>query len=167
MTQILTLVRHAKSSWNHPYLSDFERPLNKRGLKNAPDMGKRLATQGYKVNTIISSPATRAITTAEFIASQIEFNIQKIRQDERIYEASLNTLINLVKTLDNNSISIMLVGHNPGFTMLCNYLTDANAKVDNMPTCAVAQIEFNENSWGNITEHSGKLIDFDYPRKKI
>ncbi len=78
MKRVLTLVRHAKSSWNDANLSDFERPLNSRGLKNAPEMGKRLADENYLVDSIISSPAVRAITTAEFIASEIEFNIQKL-----------------------------------------------------------------------------------------
>ncbi len=163
MKRVLTLVRHAKSSWNDANLSDFERPLNSRGLKNAPEMGKRLADENYLVDSIISSPAVRAITTAEFIASEIEFNIQKVDRNEKIYEASLNTLIDLVAGLDDNLHRVMLVGHNPGFTVLCNYLS--NAEIDNMPTCAIAQIQFDINSWESITEHSGKLLDFDYPKK--
>ena len=163
MARTLTLVRHAKSSWNDTSLSDFERPLNSRGLKNAPEMGRRLADANYLVDSIVSSSAIRAITTAEFIASEIEFNLQKIDRNEEIYEASLNTLIDLVTNLDDNLNRVMLVGHNPGFTVLSNYLS--NAEIDNMPTCAVVQIQFDMNSWKSITERSGKLLDFDYPKK--
>ena len=163
MGRTLALVRHAKSSWKHEDLSDFERPLNSRGLKNAPEMGRRFVEKSYVVDCIISSPAVRAITTAEFIASELEFNIQKIRQSKIIYEATLNTLTKLVLDLDNNWFRVMLVGHNPGFTSLCNYLS--NAKIDNMPTCSIALIQFDVERWDAITEHSGKLLDFDYPKR--
>lgn len=161
--RILTLVRHAKSSWGNDNLRDFDRPLNNRGLKTAPEMGKRLVDDGYQVDSIISSPAIRAITTAKIIAKEIGFSEQEIQQDPVIYDASLNTLIDLVTSLDNNSKQVMLVGHNPGFTILGNYLS--NARIDNMPTCAIAQIQFDIGSWESITEHSGELIDFDYPKK--
>ena len=164
MRRSLTLVRHAKSSWNDANLSDFERPLNKRGLENAPDMGRRLHAANYSVDRIISSPATRAITTAEFIASEIEFNFQKIERIENIYEASLSALVDLVASLNDNLQSVMLVGHNPGLTALCNFLS--NAVLDNMPTCAVAQIHFDIDRWNSITKHSGKLVNFDYPKNK-
>ena len=164
MQRILTLVRHAKSNWNNADLADFERPLNSRGLKNAPEMGKRLADAKFKVDLIISSPAVRAITTAEFIASELGYNFKKIKHAEAIYDASLNTLLHLISSLDDNVNNIMLVGHNPGMTMLCNYLS--NAGIENMPTCSIAQIQFRVNSWQSITEHSGKLLDFDYPKSR-
>lgn len=163
MGRTLILVRHAKSSWKHEGLSDFERPLNNRGFKNAPEMGRRLVDENLSVETIISSPALRAITTAELIADEMAFNIRKIEQNEQIYEASLTTLIDLVSGLDNNSHRVMLVGHNPGFTGLCNYLSDA--RIDNMPTCSIAQIHFDIDRWDSISEHAGRLVDFDYPKK--
>lgn len=163
MGRTLILVRHAKSSWKHEGLSDFERPLNNRGFKNAPEMGRRLVDENLSVETIISSPALRAITTAKLIADEMAFNIRKIEQNEQIYEASLTTLIDLVSGLDNNSHRVMLVGHNPGFTVLCNYLSDA--RIDNMPTCSIAQIHFDIDRWDSISEHAGRLVDFDYPKK--
>lgn len=163
MVYTLILVRHAKSSWKDETLSDFERPLNNRGLKNAPEMGKRLVDADFNVDTIISSPAVRAITTAELIAKELAFNIRNIEQNVQIYEASLSTLIDLVCSLNNNFHRVMLVGHNPGLTILCNYLSDA--RIDNMPTCSIAQIQFNMNRWDSVSEHAGKLVDFDYPKK--
>ncbi len=163
MERVLTLVRHAKSSWNNADLSDFNRPLNSRGLKNAPEMGRRLRDANYQVNSILSSPATRAITTAEYIAAEIEYNLQNIQLHDEIYEANINTLLYLISSVDNKYTNIMLVGHNPGFTQLCNYLCDAN--IDNMPTCSIAQIQFDIKDWQDIAEQSGQLLDFDYPKK--
>ena len=163
MGRTLSLVRHAKSSWKHAGLCDFERPLNSRGLKNAPEMGKRLAKSKYVVDCIISSPAVRAITTSKLIASELSYNTQKIEQNMQIYEASVDMLIDLVTALDDNLFRVMLVGHNPGFTALCNYLSDAN--IDNMPTCSIAQIQFDVDKWDSVSAHSGVLLDFDYPKK--
>ena len=163
MGRQLTIVRHAKSSWSDTGLSDFDRPLNDRGLKNAPEMGRRLAEESYSVDRIISSPAMRAITTAEIIASEIGFDAKQIVKHAEIYEASVDTLLSLITSFEGKTKSVMLVGHNPGFTVLCNYLS--NASIDNMPTCSIAQIKFDVDTWKSITEHSGKLIDFDYPKK--
>ena len=163
MLRVLTVVRHAKSSWNQAGIDDFDRRLNKRGLRNAPEMGKRLADAGFVVDKIISSPAVRAITTAKLIAKEINFNSQKITQEASIYNASLDTLLNIVTSLDDNLTRVMLVGHNPGFTNLCNYLS--NCSIDNLPTCSIVQIKFPTTSWCSITKHTGELINFDYPKK--
>ena len=162
MRHKLILVRHAKSSWTEAGLTDFDRPLNDRGLKNAPEMGRRLAKANFAVDTIITSPAVRAITTAKIIAKEIGFDVKRIVQNEHIYDASVNILLDLVRNLDEHVNKAMLVGHNPSFTVLCNRLS--NARIDNMPTCSIAQIQFNISSWEAITEHSGELTDFDYPK---
>ncbi len=163
MARELTLVRHAKSSWNDSSLSDFERPLNNRGFKDAPKMGKRLQNAHGRVDIILSSPAKRAITTAELIANKLDFNLQNIQLREEIYEANVNTLLLLISSLDNQYSKVMLIGHNPGFTMLCNYLCNAN--IDNMPTCSIVNIRFDTDSWNEVSEYSGELISFDYPKK--
>jgi phosphohistidine phosphatase len=161
MQRVLTLVRHAKSSWGDPEVHDFDRPLNERGFKSAPMMAKRLADGNYAVDAIISSPAKRAITTAEIIAKEIK--IESVEQNIEIYNAGISALLGLVNSLDDTLNSVMLVGHNPGFTILCNYLS--NARIDNMPTCSIAQIQFDVDRWKAITKHSGELINFDYPKK--
>ena len=161
MQRILTLVRHAKSSWGNPEVHDFDRPLNDRGSKSAPMMATRLVDTNYAVDAIISSPAKRAITTAEIIAKKVK--CETIEQNIDIYNAAIDTLITLVNSLDDTLYRVMLVGHNPGFSVLCNYLS--NARIDNMPTCSIAQIQFNIDSWTKIIEHSGELISFDYPKK--
>ena len=165
MSLTLTLVRHAKSSWDHVGLQDFDRPLNERGLRNTPEMGKRLVKRGYKPDVIISSPAKRAITTAEIIAAEIGFDKDHILQEPAIYAAGLSALVDIVTRIDDEYQSTMLVGHNPGFTELCNYL--CAARIDNVPTCGIVRIKFRTNAWNTIAKHDGEMIDFDYPKKAL
>ncbi len=164
MHRLLVLIRHAKSSWDEVGLQDFDRPLNKRGQKNAPEMGQRLAAKNFTTDIIISSPAKRAITTAKLIATEIDFDRKKIIQQAEIYEAGLNTLVNVVSTIDDKYHRAVLVGHNPSFTYLCNYLSDA--ELDNIPTCGIAHIQFDVEAWSDITQHAGKIIEFDFPKNK-
>ncbi|MDE0250203.1 MAG: histidine phosphatase family protein, partial [Gammaproteobacteria bacterium] len=93
MPRSLTLVRHAKSSWADAGLTDFERPLNRRGLRDAPMMGQRLARAGYQADAIISSPAVRAATTADLIAEEIGFHRSLILRKHSVYAAGLATLL--------------------------------------------------------------------------
>jgi len=160
--RILYLVRHAKSSWDDARLKDIDRPLNKRGFRDAPNMGKRLYEAGVQVQMILSSPAKRAYTTASLIACEIEYDSRKIIIDDDIYEATTRDLLNIIHELDDTLISVMLVGHNPGFTALANYLT--KEYFDNVPTSGIVAISFS-SSWNQIGRNSGKLIFFDYPKK--
>ena len=157
----LYLARHAKSSWKHPELSDIERPLNKRGKRDAPYIGNLLKEKGVKPNILISSPAVRARKTAVVIAERIDYTKSKILIDDKIYESSSTELLNIIKSFDDKYNSVMMFGHNPGFTMLNNYLT--NSFIDNIPTCGVVGIRF-KSSWEKIDNASGKAFFFIYPK---
>jgi phosphohistidine phosphatase len=157
----LYLARHAKSSWKHPELSDIERPLNKRGNRDAPYIGELLKEKGVKPNILISSPAVRARKTAVVIAKKIDYPKGKILIDDNIYESSSTELLNMIKSFDDKYNSVMMFGHNPGFTMLNNYLTDSF--IDNIPTCGIVGIHFN-SSWKKINGGSGKAFFFIYPK---
>ena len=161
----LYLVRHAKSSWKERNLSDFDRPLNKRGNRDAPFMGNLLRQKGVSPDVIISSPAKRAITTAKTIAKEVGYPINKIMEVENIYEASAGELINIINDIDDKHETAILFGHNPGFTMLSNYLS--GQRIDNLPTCGVVHIEFPFESWNKVEIDSGKLIEFEYPKKYL
>jgi phosphohistidine phosphatase len=161
----LYLVRHAKSSWDYPELSDFERPLNKRGKRNAPEMGMRLAKRNLTFDAVVSSPANRALTTADTIAGQLGFAKKQIIQDESVYHGSRSELISIIHQFSDHWDTVMLVGHNPGFTDLANYLKAPDHHINNVPTCGVVAIEFTTNHWNDIGMHSGKLLFFDYPKK--
>lgn len=149
----LFLMRHAKSNWNDANLSDFQRPLNERGLKAAPLIGKIMFDRRIKPDLIISSPAERAKQTAMLVkeAAQIDGEIQF---EKRIYEASVSTLMKILAETGEAVKSVMLIGHNPGFEGLLNVLTGA---AQPMPTAALAVIDLNINNWGEITPNCGTL----------
>lgn len=158
----LYLVRHAKSSWKDMSIIDFDRPLNKRGLHDAPLIGSLLKNKKIDIELIISSPAKRAKETAKIIANQIGFK-DNILFDKEIYEASLEKLISIIKNFDENINNVMLIGHNPGLTNLANYLS--KEFITNIPTCGVVALTLN-NSWKNMSAKDWKIIFFEYPKKK-
>ena len=157
------LVRHAKSSWKYPNLDDFERPLNKRGRKSALIMGESLNKLQVAPDLVISSPANRAAMTARIIANAINYPLEKIQYNEIIYLSGENALIHVIKNINDGAKEAMLIGHNPGFTDLANYISDQ--RISNIPTCGVFCVDFNILSWGKIGEHSGKLKFFEFPKK--
>lgn len=162
MPKTLYLVRHAKSSWDDPSLADRDRPLSERGLSSAPDMGRRLAVQGHKPDLVISSPARRALATAKKLAKEIGYRESKVITDEHLYFSGTRSMVDLLEKLDDKHKKVMLVGHNPAMTSLLNILCDT--QVDNMPTCAVAVIEFDMESWSELTMSDGELMDYDFPK---
>ena len=160
--KILYLVRHAKSSWSDSSLTDRERPLNKRGRRSAPDMGRRMAAQGHRPELIVSSPANRAITTARTIAKELGYDDADIVTDEDLYFGSMQGVL---EGLDDRYDKVMVVGHNPTMTYHMNTL--ANTSVDNMPTCAVAVIGFEIASWADLYPAGGELLDYDFPKRVL
>ncbi len=166
--KILTLVRHAKSSWSDTHLSDRERPLNKRGERDAPKMGERIAEHGIRPSLIVTSPATRAWTTARIIAAEISYPIEFLEREDGLYLASLNELLAIIAEQDNEFNNMMIVGHNPGFTELVNVLT--NEKLVNLPTAGIAVIDLPINEWKDVMEvthgQTGNLKYLSYPKLK-
>ena len=159
----LYLLRHAKSSWGDTALGDVERPLNKRGKRDAPTMGKRLKKRKAEPDLILSSPAKRAVKTASIVAKEIGFPKKKIATDGSIYAASVSELLDVVRNIDDAYGRVMLVGHNPGFTDLADILADGS--VGDMPTCAVCCLDFDCDSWKAVSEGGGKIVFYDYPKK--
>ena len=160
----LTLIRHAKSSWNNPGLRDFDRPVNDRGKRDLPHMAERFAESYGAPELIVSSPAKRARKTARGFAKAVGLEKDDVSFEERIYEAWLDTLLEIVWSLDDGVDDAVLVGHNPTFTELCEWLSGAG--IANMPTCAVARIELDVERWSEVGRRSGSLVSFDYPKKE-
>jgi phosphohistidine phosphatase len=160
--KLLYLVRHAKSSWRDSALDDIERPLNKRGKRDAPFMGELLKEKVVNPDVVFSSPAKRASKTAQIIAEQIGYSKKDIIYTEEIYEASSHELVEFIKKIDDEYNSVMIFGHNPGFTMLNNFLS--KKYIDNIPTCGIVALEFN-SSWEEIEKNSAKMLFFDYPKR--
>jgi phosphohistidine phosphatase len=159
----LYLIRHAKSSWSNPGLSDFERPLNKRGLKDADRMGKVLKRILPHPDCVLTSSARRAQETAEILADKIGFPIKKVIVEERIYGAAVHDLLEIITELDDKLKTVVLFGHNPGMTNLANLLNDI--ETDNIPTCGIFVIEFQTKHWRKIAEKTGTFLAFEYPKK--
>ncbi len=157
------LIRHAKSSWENPSQTDFERPLNERGFNDATKMAKLLKSKNIIPDLILSSPATRALTTAEIFAQHFNYLQEAIKSDEKIYEASIRDLAEVVSEIDNSFDTVFLFGHNPGISNFANFLS--NKMVEYFSTCAIAGLELNIDLWSNLERHCGKLILFEYPRK--
>ncbi len=156
-------VRHAKSSWSYPELTDFERPLNKRGRRDAPFMGKLLLQKGWKPEIIVSSPALRAYFTARLMARELEYPLRDIVSTEDLYEASASDFLRVINNMDEKFSSVMLVGHNPGITLTVNLLSDRT--IENIPTAGVAVVGFRLASWREIELHMGSLLEFEFPKK--
>jgi phosphohistidine phosphatase len=159
----LYLVRHAKSSWDNPKLSDFERTLNDRGMESAPLMAERLEKKHIVPGIMVSSPAIRAITTAVIFAGILGYPEDAIVQNMDIYTGSTPDLLRIVRALPDSCQSAMLFGHNPVMTEFSNLLTGEH--LENMVTCGVMRIDMGE-SWKETGERTGKWVWYDYPKKK-
>ena len=144
-------------------MADFDRPLNARGKRDAPFMGERLKKARIKPDLIVSSPANRAITTAEIIAEIIGFPISDIVTRRSIYDGDAGVLLRLIQNLGSSITNAMLIGHNPEITSVASYLT--NYPVSNIPTCGIFAVDFDIESWTEVSEGTGKLIFFDFPKK--
>ena len=158
----LVIVRHGKSSWDNAGLSDHQRPLSKRGLKDAPVMGTRLAEYGPPVDRVISSSATRALTTAELVTHEMGLPWDEIQIEDALYHATEEEMIDLINEQDDYLDGLMLFGHNPGMTYLVNYLSDLD--LDNLPTCGVVVLQFDVESWAEIGEAVAVSADYDFPK---
>ena len=156
----LLLIRHAKSSWIDPSLLDFDRPLNTRGKKNAPLMGKRILNYNLNLDLIISSAAMRAKTTAKLIAQEINFDLESIKYESDLYHATKEVLFEVLSKQKKESIAI--VGHNPGIQDFSNWL--CLGPTVNFPTCGIVNITFNLDNWTEIYRNCGSITFFEYPK---
>ncbi|MDB5232634.1 MAG: histidine phosphatase family protein [Chitinophagaceae bacterium] len=155
-------MRHAKSSWNDASVTDFDRPLNDRGKKDAPVIAKRLRKKGFEIDGFISSPAKRALTTAEIFAEEFGVKKKKIITMDELYQASPASFFKLISELDNELKRVIVFSHNPGITDFVNQLTDS--RVDDMPTCAVFAAEADCKKWKDFASAERTMIYFDYPK---
>lgn len=163
MSKKLLIIRHAKSDWNNPELRDFDRPLNERGERNAPDMARRLIKNELVPQLLVSSPAVRALSTAQLFADEFGYERTSIVQEPQIYEARSSTLLEIINGFDNHIDFIALFGHNPGVSHLASKLTDA--QFFDLPTCGVVLIKFPFDDWQMISVGTGSIRYEDYPKK--
>lgn len=161
----LFLIRHAKSSWGDPSVSDFYRKLNKRGKKDAPFMALKIAEAGASPDMILSSPAKRAKKTAQAMAQGVGFKKEFINYSDDIYSSSVHELFHVLKKVNNKINELFLVGHNYAITDLAQILT--GEIIENIPTSGVVAMQCRINDWSDIEQGSGELLFFDYPKRYI
>lgn len=157
----ILFARHAKSNWNEPGISDFDRPLNEKGEIDAPLMAKYLQQCGYIIHEIVSSDAARALATAEEYKKHLTPDVP-ILKNHAIYLATQLDIIDIIKSLPSKKSTVMLVGHNPTMTEVVNYYTEDG--ISDMPACSVAIVQFDVSNWGDIKIGSGDLLAFEYPK---
>ncbi|MEN9639356.1 MAG: hypothetical protein RLZZ262_1224 [Bacteroidota bacterium] len=161
----LMIIRHAKSSWEDDTLSDFERPLNDRGRREAEEMAKMFAQSAWRPDLIVCSTALRAQQTMEFFRDALDpqKSIQ-IHMEPDIYDATTGTLLDIVNALPSGSKKVMMFGHNPGFSKLLAFLA---GEYYEMPTCACGLVQMEIEDWIYIYENCGTLVSYEYPGKNV
>jgi phosphohistidine phosphatase len=160
----LTLVRHAKTEPGRSGQEDWDRVLEPRGQRDAPEMARRLKELEPKPDRVLSSPAVRAITTANIMVRELNISAQKVQQDERLYLASPKDMLAVIRELGGRARHLMVVGHNPGITEFADRIS-ADRGVDNLPTCAVYTLQFGIKDWSELEWESGVEAELDYPKR--
>ena len=165
----ITIIRHAESSYIASVLTDFDRPLNQKGVEDAQLMGQILSDKKINIQLIISSSANRTLNTAQIISKKINYK-QKIEQKKSLYSASWKEVVDIITKVSNNIDSIAIIGHNPTVHLLSEKLSYQN--FDNFPTCAIAKINLNIQSWDKLNQsllsdydNIGELKYFIFPKK--
>ena len=159
----LYLIRHAKSSWDDPSLRDHDRPLNKRGKRDAPFMAKFLKESGIRPDIIISSTAVRALDFAKEIAEETGYKKKNIIATKDMYMADEDEMLRILRKVDDSHNIVFMVGHNPGITYFANSLSNYN--ISNIPTSGIFRVDFETEKWSDTDFGKGKFMSFDYPKK--
>ena len=162
MAKRLTIIRHAKSSWENPDCEDHDRPLNKRGLRDAPEMGVRLAKRDWLPNLFLASKAKRARDTAALIAGKVGYAEERIVFDDRLYLAEPGEWRSVIGALPAEAAHVACIGHNPGITELANHFS--GEYIDNVPTCGLIDMRFEVDAWANVFEAKPAAFEFDFPK---
>jgi phosphohistidine phosphatase len=164
--KILILIRHAKAEERDISIQkqDADRDLTSDGKKDAIQMGKRLFSMKIKPDKMVSSPARRAFQTAQIIARELKMEFGKIKLENKIYEASVRDLLNVIRKSDDGISNLILVGHNPSFNELLNYLCKTN--IGNIPKGGIVGISLASEKWKDTFSRSGTLLFFDSPKNR-
>jgi phosphohistidine phosphatase len=159
----LIIVRHAKSDWGADFLKDIDRPLNERGYRDTYFLSEWFSEKKSRPDLILSSTATRALSTALIFARALEQPASGFATEKNIYEASVETLLSVIRQQRDTQASVMIFGHNPSLTTLCNQLSD-DLYIDNLPTCGIVSYGFSFSRWADLEPGTGHLNYFQFPK---
>ena len=157
----LSLVRHAHSLPTQNGQTDFERIISPNGIEEIQTMSAWLNSEPA-IDYLIASAATRTTQTADFFAKILNYPKENIIFERKIYQATLESLLSLIKQTDNQYNNVMLIAHNPKITHLAEYLTGFGLR--DMPTCSIVKIAFETDEWSTINKNQGKLLTFKHPQ---
>ena len=143
-------------------MRDFDRPLNERGLRNAPLMAKIFKKRKEPIDLMVSSTAVRAWETAKFFAKELRVEEKQIKKEPAIYEASVRTILSVINSLPTKADRVILFGHNPGFSNVIDHLT--GHALGDLPTCGIARLDLTIDDWKLVTKGSAILAWLDHPR---
>jgi phosphohistidine phosphatase len=158
----LVLIRHSKSSWDDPFLTDHARPLSERGIQNAPEMGRRLKEKAIKPDLIICSDAVRTQETAILIATAIGYPFSKIHFSSQLYHASAAEILKSIRQVASDVEVLFVIGHNPGFNDL---MWKMHGTLDNLPTTGIFAVQSAVDSWKHFEPKNTVRWFEDYPKK--
>lgn len=161
-TKTIYLIRHAKSSHEHPDLADFDRPLAKKGHGDAKTMAESLKKRGISPDLIITSPARRAIQTAEYFKDALYKDCYKVELASSIYRCNPITLVNHIMKVSDDKSEVMIFAHNPAITRAANYF-QIDTMFSDIPTSGIVAIKFNTDSWHKVGKIKGRLEFFEHP----
>jgi phosphohistidine phosphatase len=160
----LLLIRHAKSGWNDPSLSDFDRTLTERGKADAKMMAKRIKDQPIEIDSFVSSPAKRAKKTAKIFMKEFKKDEEELLLIPDLYEGSVTDFYNTIENLSERKKIVAVFAHNPGITEFVNSLECS--PVYNMPTCAMFALKIKTENWKDFHEAEKEFLFFDYPKNQ-
>jgi phosphohistidine phosphatase len=158
----LLIIRHAKSSWGNLMDPDFERTLNERGHRDAPEMAQRVKNRGVAIQQFISSTATRALSTATYFAEAYGLKASDIILYPSLYHAPKETFFDVIADIPDEITTVAIFSHNPGITDFVNSLCET--RIDDMPTCGIFAIRTESKNWQSFTEGQHSFWFFDYPK---
>jgi len=155
----LYIVRHAKASWDSATVSDFDRELTDAGKQQAFHIGLKLKKSELHPDLLITSPAERAVTTAELIAHEIEYPFNRIQTTDTIYSGDAHAILEMIQSFDDKLQLVMLIGHNPVLCQLCHYI--APSQHNDLPPATIYAVEFDVDSWKDVNKEKGKCFLFE------
>ncbi|MFC2102550.1 histidine phosphatase family protein [Bacteroidota bacterium] len=156
------LIRHAKSSWDHPGISDSERPLMTKGIERSQRIIGFLKERGVAPDLMISSPAVRAFETAKLFAQGLAYPLKKIALDQKIYDGYYDRILDIIYATPNDVNSLMIFGHNPTITNLANLFLHPG--IDDMPTSTVVAIGFDTLKWEEVPNVAARQLFIVSPK---
>jgi len=159
----ILFIRHAKSSWDDPLMSDFDRPLNDRGKKDAPQMAKFLLEKKVPIDTFISSPAKRAKKTAQYFIKEYGFEDEIIILKSELYHPAETVFFDVIENVPDEANHLAIFSHNPAITNFVNMLTD-KIRIDDVPTCGIFAIKTQAKQWSDFRKAEKEFWFFDYPK---